>query len=116
MKQISKVSIIIPHHNNYRILLDCIKSINQSTFNDFEIIIVDNASSDSSIAKIIDKYPALNIIESSKNLGYAGGCNLGAKHSLAEYLFFLNNDTIIEPDCIEKLLNRFSNKLRQGIH
>jgi len=108
MQQTPKVSIIIPHNNNYNILLDCINSIYCSTYKNFEIIIVDNASTDSSIPKIFKKFPSINIITSEKNLGYAGGCNLGAKTAIGENLFFLNNDTKINSDCIQLLLVRLN--------
>ncbi len=106
MQKSPKVSIIIPHHNNYDILLDCINSIYCSTYKNFEIIIVNNASNDSSISKIVKKFPLINIVDSEKNLGYAGGCNLGVKTAIGENLFFLNNDTKIDKDSIQLLLDR----------
>ena len=100
------VSIIIPHHNNKDILLDCLKSIYQSSYQNFEIIIVDNASSDDSINHVHVNYPEVIIIKSLKNLGYAGGCNLGAKDATGDYLFFLNNDTVLDHNCISKLVDK----------
>ena len=86
------VSVIIPHHNNKQILVDCLDSLHQSIYKNFEIIVVDNASSDDSINGVRSNYPDITIIQSLKNLGYAGGCNLGARDAKGEYLFFLNND------------------------
>jgi len=100
------VSVIIPHHNNKEILLDCLKSLYQSSYQNFEIIIVDNASEDDSINHVHVNYPEVTIIKSLKNLGYAGGCNLGARDAKGEYLFFLNNDTVLDEDCIRKLVNK----------
>ena len=91
-----KISIIIPHYNNFQILLNCIESIYKSTFKDFEIIVVDNGSSDSSDTIVKEKFPNVIVKKSLINLGYAGGCNLGSKISKGKYLLFLNNDTIIE--------------------
>ena len=105
------VSIIIPHHNNENILLNCLKSIYKSTYSNFEIIVVDNASTDNSIKQAKLSYPNIRVIESSDNLGYAGGCNHGTKEAIGKYLFFLNNDTIIDSDCLEALVNKLkSNK------
>ena len=107
MKQSNElVSIIIPHHNNKKILCDCITSIYHSTYKNIEIIIVDNASTDSSIQDIKEQFFDLVIIHSKENLGYAGGCNLGAKSAKGEFLFFLNNDTIICKDTIELLIEK----------
>jgi len=105
------VSIIIPHHNNENILLNCLKSIYLSTYENFEIIVVDNASIDNSIISAKSLYPNINIAKSEYNLGYAGGCNFGAKEANGDFLFFLNNDTIINSDCLEALVNKLkSNK------
>ena len=107
MKQSNElVSIIIPHHNNKKILHDCITSIHKSTYKNYEIIIVDNASTDSSIKEVKNQFSNLIIIHSKVNLGYAGGCTLGAKSSKGELLFFLNNDTIICKDTIELLVKK----------
>ena len=75
------VSIIIPHYNNETILLNCLKSIYESTYKNFEIIVVDNASTDNSIINAKSLYPNINIVKSESNLGYAGGCNLGSKEA-----------------------------------
>ena len=109
MKQSNElVSIIIPHHNNFKILHNCVTSLYQSTYENIEIIIVDNASTDSSIQNIKEQFSKLLIINSKKNLGYAGGCNLGAKTAKGELLFFLNNDTVICKDTIELLVEKIT--------
>ncbi len=105
------VSIIIPHYNNETILLNCLKSIYESTYENFEIIVVDNASTDNSIANAKSLYPNIIIVKSEYNLGYAGGCNFGARKSNGDFLFFLNNDTTIASTCIELLISKInSNK------
>ena len=88
------------------ILLNCIQSIYSSTYKNFEIIIVDNASTDDSIKKAKSKFPSIRIIKLDYNSGYAGGCNHGAKEAKGEYLFFLNNDTIIDFSCIDELVKQ----------
>ena len=111
MKQSNElVSIIIPHHNNVKILHNCITSLYQSTYQDFEIIVVDNASSDASISKIKKKYSNLHIVESSKNRGYAGGCNLGAQNASNELLLFLNNVSNIDGVIPGKMYEYFGAK------
>ena len=99
------VSIIIPHYNNYSILEECIQSIYNIKYKTIEIIIVDNNSIDDSISKIQNKFLDIIIYKSNKNLGYAGGCNLGASIAKGEYLFFLNNDTIHKDDCLDHLVD-----------
>ena len=87
------LSIIIPHLHGFNILDECITSIIQYT-NDvnYEIIVINNNSIDGSIEKIKKKFSDIIIIDSDINRGYAGGCNLGAKNALGEYLLFINND------------------------
>lgn len=100
-----KVSIIIPHHGGFDILDECLTSLGKSTFQDYEIIVVDNNTQDDSITKIKNKFLNINILSLKENLGYAGGCNQGAIKSNGELLLFLNNDTSHNPDWIEPLVN-----------
>tara|TARA_Y100001970_G_scaffold293655_1_gene441992 strand:+ start:10504 stop:11541 length:1038 start_codon:yes stop_codon:yes gene_type:complete len=100
------VSIIIPHHNNSKILIDCINSLYKSTFEELEIIVVDNASTDSSCDDIMTTFPNVIVKKSDVNLGYAGGCNLGAQIANGQYLLFLNNDTIMDKNCVKSLVDR----------
>ena len=100
-----KVSIIIPHFNNYNIIKNCLESIKKLTFNNFETIVVDNASSDNSYKLIKDNHTDINLIKSKYNRGYAGGCNYGAYFAKGKYLLFLNNDTEQEANFIEPLVN-----------
>ena len=69
---------------------------------------MDNNSLDDSINYVRKKFPEINIVKSEYNRGYAGGCNLGAKYAKGEYLFFLNDDTILTKNAIEILLNVFN--------
>ena len=99
------VSIIIPHLMGKNILDECIQSIITNTHDiDYEIIVVDNNCEDGSINYIVEKFSEINVVKSQYNKGYAGGCNLGAQHANGEFLFFLNNDTIITKDCINTLI------------
>jgi len=100
-----KVSIIIPHHGGDEILDDCISSLQKSHYKNYETIVVDNNCQDSSINKIKNKFPEVKIISLKQNLGYAGGCNAGALESIGDYLLFLNNDTIHEPNWLQPLVD-----------
>ena len=101
-----KLSIIIPHHNGEELLFNCLESIlNHISIQDFEIIIVDNASTDNSGDKAKQKFPLISLLKSETNLGYSGGCNFGAKNAKGEYIIFLNNDTLHTKNWIEELIN-----------
>ena len=89
-----RVSIIIPHWNGIDILSECLISLFKTKYDSYEVIVVDNASTDGSQSWVKNTYPQIKLIENKKNYGYAGGCNLGALEAKGEYLVFLNNDTI----------------------
>ena len=100
------VSIIMPHYNGEDLLYHCIDSIYKNiSIKDFELIVVDNASTDDSINRIKSSFESVKIISSNSNLGYSGGCNLGATHASGKYLLFLNNDTEHSSEWIEKLVH-----------
>ena len=100
----SSVSIVIPHWNNVDVLSECLESISNTNFENFETIVVDNASTDNSVASVRSNYPNVKLIENDKNYGYAGGCNIGAEAASGDYLIFLNNDTVQEKGWISNLI------------
>ena len=100
----SSVSIVIPHWNNVDVLSECLESISNTDFENFDTIVVDNASTDNSVASVRSNYPNVKLIENDKNYGYAGGCNIGAEAASGDFLIFLNNDTVQEKDWISNLI------------
>jgi len=98
-----RVSIIIPHWNGIDTLSECLISLFKTRHDSYEVIVVDNASTDGSQPWLKNKYPQVKLIENDKNYGYAGGCNRGALEANGDYLIFLNNDTIQDPDWIQNL-------------
>ena len=100
----SSVSIVIPHWNNVDVLSECLESISETDFENFETIVVDNASTDNSVAWVRSNYPDVKLIENDKNHGYAGGCNIGAAAANGTYLIFLNNDTVQDRNWISNLI------------
>lgn len=101
---IPKVTIIIPHFNGEQILKRCLKSLYATTYSNFQILIIDNGSTDNSITMIKTEFPDVDIIKSEKNLGYAGGCNLGIQSCSSRYIVLLNNDTTVQPDWLSLLM------------
>jgi len=84
---------------NYNGLKDTCELIETLPLNDksLEVIVVDNASAQDEASIIKERYPQVKVIRSKKNLGFAGGNNLGIKAAQGKYLFFLNNDTLLKP-------------------
>lgn len=100
----NELAIIIPHYNGKDILYNCIKSLNESVFKDFTVYVVDNGSTDDSVAHIKKHFPDVVIFETGENLGYAGGCNYGYENTKEPFVWFLNNDTEQEPDCLQNMM------------
>ncbi len=98
------VSIIIPHWNGIETLSECIDSLLKTDFDSYEIIIVDNASTDGSQEWIRKNHPEIYLLENSLNYGYAGGCNRGTEIAKGSFLVFLNNDTVQEKNWLKYLL------------
>lgn len=91
-----KISIITVNYNG---LSDTCALIDSIPFDEtMEVIVVDNASKNDEGTIIQTRYPQVRVIQSSENLGFAGGNNLGIKASTGDYLFFINNDTELHPD------------------
>ena len=108
------VSIIILNYNAGKLIEECIDSIFQTKYKNYEIIVVDNNSKDDSVDKIKNIYPRINIISLKDNLGYAGGCNMGAMKSNGKFLLFLNNDTTHDSNWLEPLVNLISSNNKIG--
>lgn len=109
------VSIIIVNWNARENLQECLHSLYKIDFQNYEVLLVDNGSVDDSIKFIRNKYPKVKVIESGKNLGFAGGNNLGFKQAKGEYVLFLNNDTVVTKDFLGKLVDFMEKRRDVGI-
>ncbi|MBC7457572.1 MAG: glycosyltransferase family 2 protein, partial [Bdellovibrionaceae bacterium] len=99
-------SVIIINWNGLRFLPSLFDSLRAQTFNDnkFEVIFVDNNSSDESVSYIEKNYPEAVLVKHHSNSGFAEGCNIGFKHSRGEYLVLINNDMVLDKDWLKTLV------------
>ncbi|RME43985.1 MAG: glycosyltransferase family 2 protein [Caldilineae bacterium] len=98
------LSVIIVNWNVKDLLRDCLRSVFASPLDPPpEVIVVDNASADGSPAMVQREFPQVNLIASPRNLGYAGGNNLGAAEASGNFLLLLNPDTRLHPDALHLL-------------
>ncbi|MEN6291515.1 MAG: glycosyltransferase family 2 protein [Methanobacterium sp.] len=100
----TKVSVIIPNFNGIQFLKTCLDFIKLQNHFSYEVIIIDNASSDESVRYIHENYPEFTLIQNKENLGFAAAVNQGIRSSSSEYMFLLNNDVELEPNSISNLL------------
>ena len=99
-------SIIIPNYNGLRFLTPCLDALRAQTYPRMhtEIILVDDASTDNSVAFVAENYPEVKIVQLARNSGLAVGCNAGARAAGGELLVMLNNDTEAEPGWLAALV------------
>ena len=103
---------------NYNGLKDTCELIDTLPLNNetIEVIVVDNASTQDEATEIGKRYPQVKVIKSDKNLGFAGGNNLGIQAAHGKYLFFLNNDTLLpQPSSLSLLINRLASSDQIGM-
>lgn len=101
---------------NYNGLEDTCALIESIPFNDnMEVIVVDNASKNLEAEAITKRYPQVKVIKSDKNLGFAGGNNLGIQSAQGKYLFLINNDTVFKDFNIQVLIDSMESSSTIGI-
>ena len=100
------IAIVILNTNRRQDTLECLASIEKASYANRKTIVLDNASTDGSVEAVRSSYPTSEIIELSSNLGYAGNNNVGIEAALkagADWVFVLNEDTTLAPDCLAHL-------------
>ncbi|NTU46253.1 glycosyltransferase family 2 protein [Candidatus Roizmanbacteria bacterium] len=102
-----QLSIIIPTWNGKHLLEQMLPSLIRSlaVFQDSEIIVVDNGSTDETVAFVKEVYPKIKVRTLPKNKGFSGAVSQGAEHAQGTWLVFLNNDCYLYPDTIEKMMH-----------
>lgn len=103
-----EVTVIIPNLNGMTYLEGCLSSLREQTCRDFDIILVDNGSSDESVAFVQEHFPEVRIHRFRENVGFCGGVNAGIRMAETPYVILLNNDTVCHEKFVEALL--------KGIH
>ncbi len=96
----------------------CLDSLRGQSQKGLEILVVDNGSTDGSLEFIRDNYPQVEVIRNGKNLGFAEGNNVGIRHAFnrgADYVLLLNNDTVSEPDAVERMIEASQRDINIGI-
>lgn len=113
-----QVSIIILNWNRCSDTLECLESVKKSDYDNYRIIVVDNASTDGSQEAIEKQFPDAALIKNKENLGFTGGNNAGIRYALehhTDYVFLLNNDTIVSENMLSELVRAAEGDPRVGI-
>jgi GT2 family glycosyltransferase len=101
------VGVVIVNYNGRRFLRDCVDGLLQGTARNFEIVVVDNASTDGSAPDLVNEFPTVTVLRQNRNLGVAAGNNIGIEYCRRRrhpYVLLLNYDTLPDPTLLEMLL------------
>ncbi len=109
------VSIVISNFNGMRMLPSCLNSLENQTYSDFETIVVDDASTDASVAMIESDFAWVRIIKSARNLGASESKNIGMREARHELVAFLDNDTILDSRWVEEMVRAFGDEEQVAI-
>ena len=108
------ISIIIPHLNGKQHLDDCLSSLRAQTYRDFEVLLVDNGSTDGSQAYVRANFPDVRLLELGQNQGFTGACNAGREAAKGEIIILLNNDTEADPNWLQEVSQAFAQRPEVG--
>ena len=109
------VSIIVLNHNGAHLLTECLHSVLEQTFRDYEVIVVDNASTDGSVSLVERQFPQVKLVKLWTNKGFTGGNIAGYKIASGKHIALLNNDTRMCSVWLEKLVEAMDSDERVGI-
>jgi len=110
----SKITVNLVTWNGEKYILDCLAHLFNQTFKDFSLLIIDNGSSDATLDLIKEKYPHLKIVVHKENQGFAKAHNQAVHWTRSDYVLMLNQDIILEPDYLAKLVLFMDNHLQAG--
>jgi GT2 family glycosyltransferase len=110
--------VIVLNWNGWQDTVKCIESLKSLTYPNYEIVVLDNASTNDSVARIREAHPDVILIETGANLGFAGGNNVGIRYALdrgADYIWLLNNDTVVDSNALTALVENAEADSKVGV-
>lgn len=107
-----QVTVIIPNLNGEAFLEDCLSSLQRQTCREFDVILVDNGSTDNSVSLVKEKFPQVRLHCFTVNTGFCHAVNAGIRMADSPYVILLNNDTVCEEHFVEELLRGIKRRPR----
>jgi len=114
---VKKVAVILLNWNGWRDTVACLRSLRQLDYPAAQMLVVDNASSDDSVAQIGKAMPGIAVLQTGANLGFGGGCNAGLRQAMAQgadYLWLVNSDAVADPSALSALVAKAESDGRLG--
>ena len=99
------VSVVVVAYNGLELTRECLYSIMQQTYENLELIFVDNGAEEPLGVMVTKEFPQMKLLSLKKNIGFAGGYNQGILASTGKYVAIINNDAVAAPDWIEMMVN-----------
>lgn len=102
-----RVDVVVLNWNGWQDTIACLASLQHLDYPDFRLLVVDNASTDESVAQITKAMPSVELLQTGVNLGFGGGCNAGIEHALArgaEYVWLVNSDATVDAHALSALV------------
>ncbi len=99
------MSVVVVNYDSGHYLVDCVRSLLNSTYREMELTVVDNASKDDSLARMQRLYPEVKVVRNPVNVGYSRACNIAIGRACSEFLVVMNSDILVEPGWLESLLD-----------
>ena len=99
-----RVSVLVLNYNGIKYLDDCFKSLEKLSYPNYEVVLIDNASNDGSVAYVQNNFPWVKVVIHQNNYGFCEGYNRSVEHAEGEYLAFLNNDTAVDANWLKELI------------
>jgi len=101
------VCVVVLTWNRREDALSCLESLSQMTYPRYRLLLVDNASADGTVEAVKARFPEVELIVNSRDMGFGAGFNTGLRHALeagADYIFMINNDTFVDPRILDELM------------
>ena len=118
MKNNARVAIVVLNWNGWRDTLECLASLEKLNYPNYEVVVVDNGSTDGSQTMIRDAYPGITVLEMGDNLGFAVANNYAIRYAInegADFLWLLNNDTVVDTEALNALITEAVSDRRVGM-
>lgn len=112
-----RVYVLLLNWNGWRDTLECLASLQHLEYDNFSVVVLDNGSTDDSVKRIQEAFPSVILIENGQNRGFAAGNNVGIQYALergGDYIWLLNNDTIVDPNALSALVEMAESNPRLG--
>jgi GT2 family glycosyltransferase len=115
--RLPRVCVVIVNWNGWEDTLDCLTSLGELDYGGYDVIVVDNGSTNDSVRRISDEFRDIEVVALERNLGFSGGCNVGIRHAFAsgsQYVWLLNNDTKVDPNALRTMVELAESDERIG--